>query len=225
MFDIGWSELFIIAVATLIVVGPKDLPVFLRTIGRYIGVLNRQASEFRAHFDEAIRDSELEQLQSDVRSLKSDVESSIKGTTSILTDELEATQKSLDDAIKGESDSATKSVESDQAPALEASGPSSTVATAVADTKQSSNSVTSRAESDGGNSNNKVPPGLQVAQDDEVPSGPPKSSGLPEMLTDEELSALDAENAESNEHDVGDDASNAPAKETQSETTVSKAGA
>ena len=57
MFDIGWSELLIIGVMALIVVGPKDLPVLLRNIGRYVGIIRSQASEFRAQFDEALRET------------------------------------------------------------------------------------------------------------------------------------------------------------------------
>ncbi len=84
MFDIGTYELLIIAIVVLLVVGPKDLPVFLRTVGKYIGALKRQANEFRQHFDEALKETELDQLRKDVASMKSDVESSIRGATSSL---------------------------------------------------------------------------------------------------------------------------------------------
>jgi sec-independent protein translocase protein TatB len=64
MFDIGWTELLVIAVVAVIIVGPKDLPRMLRTLGRYAGKLKRTAGEFRSQFDEAIRDSELDDLRS-----------------------------------------------------------------------------------------------------------------------------------------------------------------
>lgn len=64
MFDIGWTELLIIAVVAIIVVGPKDLPRMLRSLGRYAGQLRRTAGEFRSQFDEAIRESELDELRS-----------------------------------------------------------------------------------------------------------------------------------------------------------------
>lgn len=67
MFDIGWTELLIIAVVAIIVVGPKDLPKMLRSLGRYAGQLRRTAGEFRAQFDEAIRDSELDELRSTLK--------------------------------------------------------------------------------------------------------------------------------------------------------------
>ncbi|MEC9369562.1 MAG: Sec-independent protein translocase protein TatB [Pseudomonadota bacterium] len=63
MFDIGWSELLIIAVVAIIVVGPKDLPRMLRGLGKYAGQMRRTAGEFRAQFDEAIRESELDDIR------------------------------------------------------------------------------------------------------------------------------------------------------------------
>ncbi len=63
MFDIGWSELLIIAVVAIIVIGPKDLPRMLRNLGRAMGAVRRTASEFKAQFEDAVRDSELEELQ------------------------------------------------------------------------------------------------------------------------------------------------------------------
>ncbi len=64
MFDIGWTEILIIAVVAIIVVGPKDLPRMLRTLGRYAGQLRRTAGEFRSQFDDVMRESELSELRS-----------------------------------------------------------------------------------------------------------------------------------------------------------------
>jgi len=63
MFDIGWTEILVIAVVAIIVVGPKDLPRMLRSLGRYAGQLRRTAGEFRSQFDDAIRESELDELR------------------------------------------------------------------------------------------------------------------------------------------------------------------
>lgn len=64
MFDIGWTELLVIAVVAIIVVGPKDLPGMLRSLGRYAGKLKRTAGEFRSQFDDALRESEFDELRS-----------------------------------------------------------------------------------------------------------------------------------------------------------------
>lgn len=70
MFDIGWTELLVIAVVAILVVGPKDLPRMLRSLGRYAGKLRRTANEFRQQFDDAIRESELDELRTSVESVR-----------------------------------------------------------------------------------------------------------------------------------------------------------
>lgn len=63
MFDIGWSELLVIAIVAIVVVGPKELPRVLRSFGHYAGKLRRTAAEFRRQFDEAMAESELDDLR------------------------------------------------------------------------------------------------------------------------------------------------------------------
>jgi sec-independent protein translocase protein TatB len=69
MFDIGWTELLVIAVVAIIVVGPKDLPQMLRTLGRYAGKLKRTAGEFRSQFDDALRESEFDDIRNSMRDM------------------------------------------------------------------------------------------------------------------------------------------------------------
>ena len=68
MFDIGWPELFIIAVVVLLVVGPKDLPKVLRTVGNLARKAKAITREFRGHVDDMIRDSELEDVRDQINS-------------------------------------------------------------------------------------------------------------------------------------------------------------
>jgi sec-independent protein translocase protein TatB len=70
MFDVGWSELLIIAVVALVVIGPKELPATLRTIGKMTARARKVAGDFRAQFDEAMREAELD----DVRQTISDAQ-------------------------------------------------------------------------------------------------------------------------------------------------------
>ena len=67
MFDVGWSEILVIAVVAIIVVGPKDLPRMLRTFGRTMGQVRRTANEFRRQFDDALRDAERQADLADTR--------------------------------------------------------------------------------------------------------------------------------------------------------------
>jgi sec-independent protein translocase protein TatB len=85
MFEISWSELLILAVVTLIFVGPKDLPKFLSTMGRYAGMVRRQAAEFRAQFDEAMRQAELDALKKEVDDVRSDIQNSVNGVPAAKT--------------------------------------------------------------------------------------------------------------------------------------------
>jgi sec-independent protein translocase protein TatB len=66
MFDIGWSELLLIAVVALIAIGPKELPGALRTLGQWMAKVRRMASEFQNQFHEAMREAELADLKKEV---------------------------------------------------------------------------------------------------------------------------------------------------------------
>jgi len=81
MFDISWSELLILGLVTLIFVGPKELPRFLGQLGKYAGVVRRQANEFRAVFEQAMREAEMDQIQKEVRSISDGVKSSLDDAT------------------------------------------------------------------------------------------------------------------------------------------------
>ena len=70
MFDIAWSELLVIIVVALIVVGPKDLPRLMRTAGQWAGRARAMADQFRRSFDDIARQSELEELRAEVNKLQ-----------------------------------------------------------------------------------------------------------------------------------------------------------
>ncbi|MBX4870687.1 twin-arginine translocase subunit TatB [Rhizobium bangladeshense] len=63
MLDIGWTELLVIAVVLIVVVGPKDLPPMLRAFGKMTQRARKMAGEFRTQFDEALRESELDDVR------------------------------------------------------------------------------------------------------------------------------------------------------------------
>jgi sec-independent protein translocase protein TatB len=80
MFDIGWSELLVIAVVAIVVMGPKELPRLMRTFGHYTGKLRRAAGEFQRQFEDAVRESELDEIRKalhDVRDTSADLSTSI----------------------------------------------------------------------------------------------------------------------------------------------------
>jgi sec-independent protein translocase protein TatB len=70
MFNMDWTEMLIIAVIAVLVVGPKELPGMLRTIGRYVTKMRKVAGEFRHQFDQAMKEAELDGVQQAVRDTK-----------------------------------------------------------------------------------------------------------------------------------------------------------
>ena len=63
MFDIGATELLIIVIVAVLVIGPKDLPLAMRTAGRWIGKIRRVSSHFRSGLDTMIREAEMEEME------------------------------------------------------------------------------------------------------------------------------------------------------------------
>ncbi|MGB0922623.1 MAG: Sec-independent protein translocase protein TatB [Alphaproteobacteria bacterium] len=85
MLDLGWSELVIVAVLALVVVGPKDLPVLLRTVGQWVGKARAIAGDFRRIIDDAATESELadirNQINKDVAAAGDDVKQAVTPPT------------------------------------------------------------------------------------------------------------------------------------------------
>ncbi len=70
MFDFGWSELLIIAAVAIIVVGPKDLPRLMRSIGQYVGKAKNMARDLQNQFNDMAHQSELEEIRKSVSDIK-----------------------------------------------------------------------------------------------------------------------------------------------------------
>jgi sec-independent protein translocase protein TatB len=96
MFDLTSSKLLILGVVALIVVGPKELPFLLRTIGKYVGMLRRQANEFRSQFDEAMREAELDSIRKDVENVARDAENTLRDAGSSLDREVTASKGAVE---------------------------------------------------------------------------------------------------------------------------------
>ena len=63
MFDIGATELLVIVIVAVIVIGPKDMPLAMRTAGRWIGKIRRMSAHFRSGIDTMIREAEMEEME------------------------------------------------------------------------------------------------------------------------------------------------------------------
>ena len=99
MFDFTSSKLLILGIVALLVIGPKELPGLLRTLGKYMGIIRKHANEFRAQFDEAMRDSELEALKKEVETIGKDTEATIRSAEQTVQSEVDAARASVDTAM------------------------------------------------------------------------------------------------------------------------------
>ena len=70
MLDMSWGEVMLIGGVALIVIGPKDLPKALRTVGQVTSKLRRMAGEFQMQFNEAIREAELDEVRKEVDGIR-----------------------------------------------------------------------------------------------------------------------------------------------------------
>lgn len=63
MFDIGAAELLVIIIVAVLVIGPKDMPLAMRTAGRWIGKVRKVSAHFRTGIDAMVREAELEDME------------------------------------------------------------------------------------------------------------------------------------------------------------------
>ncbi|WP_426957255.1 Sec-independent protein translocase protein TatB [Muricoccus radiodurans] len=79
MFDLAWSEIALIAVVAVVVIGPKDLPDAVRGVAKGIQKLRRMAGEFQGHLDEVVREAKLEDVRDQIRDIRNfDLKSTIE---------------------------------------------------------------------------------------------------------------------------------------------------
>ena len=75
MFDMSWGEVLVIGAVALVVIGPKDLPKALRTLGNMTAGVRKMAGEFQSQFNEAMREAELDEIKKQVSGLNDEVSS------------------------------------------------------------------------------------------------------------------------------------------------------
>jgi sec-independent protein translocase protein TatB len=90
MFDIAWSEMVVIAVVALVVVGPRDLPPLLRQLGRLIGAVKRMASDFHGQFNDALKEAELDGLKKELDELRRSASSSFSDISRNMSNDVES---------------------------------------------------------------------------------------------------------------------------------------
>ena len=102
MFDLSWGEVMVIGGVALIVIGPKDLPKALRTVGQVTAKLRRMAGEFQSQFNEAMREAELDAVKKELDGVNQSV-----GGLNTTFDPIRTVRDELKGAIEGPPPAAT----------------------------------------------------------------------------------------------------------------------
>lgn len=144
MLDIGWSELLVVGVLALLVVGPKELPRLMRSVGQWAGKARSMAREFQRSMDDVAREADLKELAdarnmlNDVRNIHRDATKGMVSPTSWAKDALQqsVTPKSEPAGVAGGAGSRTPppakaagSAETADAPVTPTTDPGSAAAT------------------------------------------------------------------------------------------------
>ena len=145
MLDIGWPELIIVALVTIIVVGPKELPRVLRTVTQIVRKVRAMANEFQSGIDDLAREAELDDLKRDIeKTASTDLAGELENQIDP-TGEVTKSMREIEDSLKEDSREKTDSGDS-SGPEKESSEPPA-AAIGQADTREDDDSGAAPAES------------------------------------------------------------------------------
>ena len=124
MFDISWTEFLLIGIVALIVIGPKELPAVMRSLGQWTRKIRSLAADFQNQFHEAMREAEMADLKKQVDDMASDIKNydPLKDVRA----DVEAIGKDLDESVKSPGKAADKDAAketADQPDGAAAAGP------------------------------------------------------------------------------------------------------
>ncbi len=86
MFDLGWTELLVIGIVALIVVGPKDLPVLFRNVGRWVGKMRGMAREFSRAMNDAADESGVRDVAKGLKAATNPIGAAMDGVKDVAKD-------------------------------------------------------------------------------------------------------------------------------------------
>jgi sec-independent protein translocase protein TatB len=83
VFDLAWSEIALIGVVALLVIGPKELPGAIRSVAQMLGKARRMAGEFQGHVDEMVREAKLDEVKREIDQFKTNVQNEVYKATNV----------------------------------------------------------------------------------------------------------------------------------------------
>jgi len=107
MFDFGFSEMLVVAVVALVVVGPQRLPKVARTVGHLLGRMQRYVADVKADVSREMQLEELQKLQKEVKAQAQDLENSVRKQADIVESEF----RSAEQTVRSEVEDTAASVE------------------------------------------------------------------------------------------------------------------
>lgn len=116
MFDVGWSEMAIIAVVILVVLGPKELPHALKTMSHWMRAARKLGSEFQSGVNEIVREAELDDAKRELQKIS-------RGAISQKIEQTIDPAGELKQALKAPIESAAPSIKAPEAAAQELAAP------------------------------------------------------------------------------------------------------
>ena len=121
MFDISWTEFLLIGIVALIVIGPKELPAVMRSLGQWTRKIRSMAADFQNQFHEAMREAEMADLKKQVDEVASDIKSydPLKDVRA----DVESIGKDLDESVKKTTDEAASTGQASVADSTAAAPP------------------------------------------------------------------------------------------------------
>ncbi len=132
MFDIAWTELLLVAVVAILVVGPKELPGMLRTIGRAIGSVRRMAGEFQSTLNDAVKEAEkqagIDEMRKQADEMQNfnplgDLKKTLADEKKKLQDSMSTAESEVKSSLNGEDGAETKSDSAKEAAPVKAEVP------------------------------------------------------------------------------------------------------
>ncbi len=97
MFDFAWSELALIGVVALVLIGPKDLPVAIKAVTAMVKKARRMAAEFQTHVDDMVKDADLTEVRDQFRQIRN---LDIRGTIARAVDKDGTIRNALQDPLR-----------------------------------------------------------------------------------------------------------------------------
>ena len=98
MFDIGWTEMMVVAIVAILFVGPKELPGMLRMAGRTVKKIRGMASDVQRQFDDALREAELDDVKASINEVRDlNPTKALKNKLNPLKDDLDKAEREINE--------------------------------------------------------------------------------------------------------------------------------